>query len=237
VSGSGFFQEAKPWRDHRRGRTPVRTRTRREVRIDGALVTEIFHVLYEDFSTDRNVRVAPSPELTAQEERALLAGELRPDAPVLFTLVSGKLWTDFLSSSTVISNLISFRLVEMLERERVTGWATYRTNVFSRAGALLSADYGGLAVTGRSGPVDDSLSAEVDRLAPKAGGARRVLVGLRFQPGSWDGSDIFLAGGRGFIFVTQRVRELFERERVTNARFKRAEDIERRLPGIISRNG
>jgi hypothetical protein len=84
-------------------------------------VTESFHVLYEDFSTDRNVRVAPSPELTAQEERALLTWELRPDAPVPFTVVSGELWTDILSSSTVTSILISPRLVEVLERERITG--------------------------------------------------------------------------------------------------------------------
>jgi len=40
---------------------------------------------------------------------------------VPFTVVSGELWTDILSSSTVTSILISPRLVEVLERERITG--------------------------------------------------------------------------------------------------------------------
>lgn len=88
--------------------------------------------------------------------------------------------------------------------------------------------YRGLAVTGRCGAIDDSLSAEILLPPPVPGGrAGRALRGLCFPPASWDGSDVFTAEDYAGAFVVNRVKEALEAARVTNVEFSRLSTLER----------
>jgi hypothetical protein len=86
--------------------------------------------------------------------------------------------------------------------------------------------YGGLAVTGRCGNLDDSMSVQVPRIYP--GGIFPVLKGLLFDPASWDGSDFFMPAQRfSFVFVVEAVKKAFERAKIRNVKFTPLDQFER----------
>jgi hypothetical protein len=53
--------------------------------------------------------------------------------------------------------------------------------------------------------------------------------GLYFDPSSWDGSDLFLAGDARFKFVIGAVKRMLEQEKIKNAHFELADTFERRV--------
>jgi hypothetical protein len=88
--------------------------------------------------------------------------------------------------------------------------------------------YHGFAVTGRAGPIDDSLSAEVILPPPTPHGrTRRGLRGACFPAASWDGSDVFACGESSAITVTEAVKRALEEAKATSVAFQRLSEIER----------
>src|SRR5690606_13958786 len=72
------------------------------------------------------------------------------------------------------------------------GWTTWPAEVYGRRGERLEG-YGGLARTGRGGPLDRSLGQRLWREPRAPGGPRfEVLRGYFFDPTPWDGSDKFM---------------------------------------------
>jgi len=113
--------------------------------------------------------------------------------------------------------LMRDRVVELLEREGFTGWGSYPVSIAGKQGNAIS-EYHGLAVSGRCGAIDDSRSVKLDRIFP--GGVFPVLAGLYFDPGTWDGSDLFATqGGSNHIFVVEAVKRALERAKVKNVTF------------------
>jgi hypothetical protein len=123
--------------------------------------------------------------------------------------------------------LVSERFLDVLREHGFTGWTTFPVRVFLHDGSELKG-YSGFAVTGRAGPIDDSLSEEVilPPLVP-SGRARPGLRGACFAPESWDGSDFFACGDSSAITVTETVRQALEAARLSNVAFKRLSEIER----------
>jgi hypothetical protein len=114
----------------------------------------------------------------------------------------------------------------VLEGEGFTGWTTFPVRVDDRG--TQRRDYEGLAVVGRCGAIDDSLSEEILLPPPVAGGrSARALRGLCFPPDSWDGTDVFTAEGRTDVFVVERVKAALELTGITNVGFDRLSEIER----------
>jgi hypothetical protein len=88
--------------------------------------------------------------------------------------------------------------------------------------------YHGLAVTGRCGPIDDSLSDEVVLPPPvPRGRARRALRGICFDSATWDGSDVFTPEGYTASFVVERVKTAVEAAGITNVEFARLSETNR----------
>lgn len=156
----------------------------------------------------------------------LLTGDVRPDLPIRFKCVRKGLEPDILAAGSPTLLLTSARLSELLMRERFSGWTTYEVDISCKPS--LTTKYLGLTVTGRSGPIDDASSEAM--ILPPADPTRRPLRrwrGLFFDPRTWDGSDVFLADGSLWVFVTERVAEAVRSANLSNVELRTASEIER----------
>jgi len=151
-------------------------------------------------------------ELYVEMERAKL-GEGRPrKTPVIRRQMGWKL-CDFIWVSMV--PLIHQRVVDLLALGGVSGWSSYPVKVIDRKGEELDT-YHGLCVVGRCESIYVDRREVVYRDLP--GGRFPYYKGLAFTTDSWDGSDIFTSADHktGFILVTQKVKDLFAKAKVTN---------------------
>jgi len=55
----------------------------------------------------------------------------------------------------------------------------------------------------------------------------KIWMGLYFDEASWDGSDVFRPLGTAHVLVTQRVKDLLEKSKMTNLRFEALTSIEK----------
>jgi hypothetical protein len=152
---------------------------------------------------------------TYREMEVAKRGEGHPSrVPVIHHSMGRKL-CDFIWVSLV--PIIHQRVVDLLTLGGVTGWATYPVQVFDREGVPVPG-YHGLSITGRCESifVDRKRAEVVYRDLP--GGRFPYYKGLHLTTESWDGSDVFTAadGKTGHIVVTEKVRDLFAKARVTN---------------------
>ena len=115
--------------------------------------------------------------------------------------------------------LISERFLDTLLEVRATGWGTYPVRPYDRAGLELPG-YHGLAVTGRAGPIDRSRS-RIELLPPPVPEEQAMYaeIGMYFDPGTWDGSDIFMPEGTLAVCVVERVKQALEERKLTNIEF------------------
>jgi hypothetical protein len=159
---------------------------------------------------------------------ALARGEDLPSDPIEFVRDEGRIACDLIGTTYARPVLVSERFLAVLRQHGFTGWATFPVRVvLDEKGSELDG-YDGFAVTGRAGPIDDGLSEEI-LLPPPVPEGRPApgLRGLCFQPGSWDGSDIFTSEDGASIFVVERVKAALEGAGVTNVEFRRLSEIER----------
>jgi hypothetical protein len=133
---------------------------------------------------------------------------------------------DFVRTTSVWPILVSERVVGILRDSGLTGWQTYPIELFGKVGERIPG-YHGLAVSGRCGPIDDDLSVKFPKIMP--GGVFPYWRGLYFDPTTWDGSDLFMPSGSGWIFVVEAVRRAFAKANVTNVVFTALSDVERIL--------
>lgn len=129
----------------------------------------------------------------------------------------GRRLCDFIWVSLI--PIIHQRVVDLLTLAGTTGWAAYPVQVFDRQGVPVTG-YHGLIITGRcqSMFLDAEHSEVVYEELP--GGRYPYYKGLHITTDSWDGTDIFTAadGKTGWVVVTEKVKELFVKAKVTNVR-------------------
>lgn len=145
----------------------------------------------------------------------------------VFRQCMGSRQYDFVGTTHAVIRLVSSRVVELLHREGVTGWATFDVEVLSKRGMPIEG-YHGLAITGICGSIDNSKSPRVWREPAVSGGNRyQAWLGLYPDLDSWDGSEVFGPPATGYVFVTERVKNLLERHKVTGVRFQKLTETER----------
>lgn len=160
-------------------------------------------------------------------DRALARGEERPVQPIAFVRDEGQTPCDLVGTTYATLVIVSNRFLDVLREHHVSGWTTFPISLLAEDGSELNG-FQGFAVTGRCGPIDDSLSEEALLPPPVPGGrSRRGLRGICFAPESWDGSDIFTPDGTASSFVVGRVKHVLEDAGVTNVAFQRLSEIER----------
>jgi len=159
------------------------------------------------------------------EDIGLVRAEMQLDQPLeVKWAMGGAEPGDVIWTTHAVPILISERVVQLLRTHAFTGWSLYPVSVQNKQRQSAS-HFSGLAVTGRCGNLDHSMSVEVPRIFP--GGVFPVWKGLLFDPTSWDGSDFFMPAQRfGFVFVVEAVKKALERAKVRNLRFTPLDQVE-----------
>lgn len=162
-------------------------------------------------------------------DSSLLRAESAVTLPLVFKHSMGGTPKDLIPTGYPAVKLLSDRVFEILRREQVSGWTTFPVVVHGQDGIVTG--YQGLAVTGRCGPINKSLSGEVWRDPPSPLGRRRLVrMGLYFHPETWDGSDVFVPQNADYVFVVARVKHMLEKAKVRNIMFERLTEVENLLP-------
>ena len=127
----------------------------------------------------------------------------KPQHGVCYRVTSGRRKTDFIGDD--LAPLISEDAYEVFKKYRFSGWSTYPVKIIDRQSNVFPVKYFGLAILGRSGPMD--MTRGVKETFKQKDGKLAILSmdGLFFDLESWDGSDFFVLKDSGFLLVTKRV--------------------------------
>jgi len=182
--------------------------------------------LGEDFALPDAFRGDPT-EGVIEDVFALLGGSEKHSEPIRFeyhysggTAVCDVVWTTFGASV-----LVSDRVVTNLREGHFSGWTTYPVELYDKSRIRIP-DYHGLVVTGRSGAIDRSRSEKVRHPIIPGTKPADFWRGLFFKDDRWDGSDIFLPEGTGYIIVVERVKNALESLSIPNIKFERLDTHE-----------
>jgi hypothetical protein len=133
---------------------------------------------------------------------------------------------DVVWTTLAIPLLVSKRVVEILQRANFSGWRAVPVDLLG-SDVREKFEYFLVSINGRCGPIDRSRSLIVDKVMP--GGIFSYWRGVYFDNNSWDGSDIFMADGKGYIFVLEGVKAALQAAEVKNLEFKQLDTIETRV--------
>jgi hypothetical protein len=175
----------------------------------GALHARLRHGVKDAFAVQRGEEPLPTPAVCDQ--------------------FLGRTPYDLVGTGFVALYLLSERVTEALQREAFTGWKPHPAEIRTRAGELIPG-YHLLIVTGRCGPIDKPGFPRAGSGSPGAHGpAIMTTRGLHFDPNTWDGADIFVPEGAGWIIVVERVRDALKAAKVTNIDLPRVTEVEQVL--------
>lgn len=131
-------------------------------------------------------------------DQSIKIGEFTPEEPFKMKLSEGKRYFDVIRYQDVFNFAISSRFYNILKNEDVSGWNAYKIDIKDS-----DKEYFGFQVTGKSDNI----------FRPKGKG---FVTGQNFDYSSWDGSDFFCPEGTMLIFCTQKVKDLFISNDITN---------------------
>lgn len=142
-----------------------------------------------------------------------MRGEFQIPPPMQFSRNMGHKMYDAIHGSDMGVQLFHNRFFDALRNEGVTG--------FDSLPALISLenksidDYSCLIVKGRADNIDYYKGEVIDKGPIVPGGTSIVIKkGIYFD--SWDGSDIFLLEGKLYILITQKVKDIVDKLKLTN---------------------
>jgi len=148
--------------------------------------------------------------------------------PVVFKEGSygGKKIQDIIDTTSVSLYLISDKLKNILIENSFTGWKIYPVRLFDRKENEIMG-YSGFSVTGRC---DVKIKYRKDsivekQLAPNAP-ISRFYKGQNIDFTKWDGSDFFITKDNIGFIITEKVKEILLKHKLTNIRVRNIKDIE-----------
>lgn len=169
----------------------------------------------------RCLHVAPrSQELLERDSNGenrdylLMTGRWKPDFMLEFAQDSGSLACDFVSTTLGFLNLISPKVMQLLDNIGATGWDAAPASIRMKSGEIIGG-YGVLMITGKCGPIRRDLARPEQRRQP-GGHFDTNWIGLYFDLDKWDGSDIFCPLGTAHQIARERVILACKRAGITN---------------------
>lgn len=122
-----------------------------------------------------------------------------------FKVDKGKKAYDLIEYCDPINFAISEKLKRVLEENKITGWYCYPIFIDG-----IDDKYYGFHIEGKGGEVTNrDGDGDVPMFEP-----------VQFNCSNWDGSDIFYLKGTGIKVCTQKVKDLLEKEKITNIDIK-----------------
>ncbi len=167
-------------------------------------------------------------DLKIRIDKNIPKGELRFIVNPCF----GKKFWDVVTAGQGLLLGISGRVVKLLQDNNITGCKFYPITINDHE----DLSYYLLTITGRCGAFDISKSKVMETIEypesviqnsniviPK--GKFSIMKGFHFPLESWDGSDFFTPEGGGDIIVTERVKDLLKKHKVTNVVLENIKDM------------
>ena len=145
--------------------------------------------------------------------------------PIIFKQSSGKKWTDVLNPNSVSMYVVSQRFIELLEENNITGWKSYPIKILDKEDKEISG-YVGFSLIGKCGPVDYLKSEVYEKQLVPNGTKNKYYKGLHVGWAEWDGSDFFIPEGSLNIIVTEKVRQVIKKHKITNIVLQSLADYE-----------
>lgn len=131
-------------------------------------------------------------------EQDLLLGKYVPSEPLKTKVSEGKNYYDIVRFQDPFNFAISEKVLNLLNNNSISGWSIFEILI-----ADARSSYYGFQVTGKCG--------ELKR--PKKPG---FVVGCEFEYSTWDETDVFAPQNTASVFCTQKVKDIFEHNKVTN---------------------
>jgi len=184
-----------------------------------------FDFLFEVTEPD-SLRFFRANLLLAEDEFFVTRGDVSPNEPVTAHWYMGRgKPEDIVWTGHVATVLVSERIHSIFLEHGISGWSSYRVSLHGKNAEPISG-YFGLVINGRCGAIDNSKSQQISKRFPAKNS--KVWKGIFFDPSSWDGSDLFMPSGRnGWIFATNDVKQVIEKEKIKNIAFNPLGEVER----------
>jgi len=181
--------------------------------------TALFHSLEEN---QRGMGLRASIPV---DSMALFRGLTQPVEPIPFHYNHGSVPSDLIMCGAPWFLLMSGPFRQVLEAGGFTGWSTYPVAPSGRKGVPIEG-YLGLAITGRAGLPQWQLAERSTKRYVERGPEVPMLRGLHFDMETWDGSDMFVLGDKGYIIVADAVAKALTAARMRNVRLTRLSEYE-----------
>lgn len=141
-----------------------------------------------------------------------------------FGIQTGKVSYDIAWTNSVPEVCISSRLIEVLSRNKITGWRVYPIELLDPK-KIVTTEYFLFQVEGPNYVLDKSRMQLVYKEPIFEGGKPHYKYkGYYFNDSEYSGKDIFLI--RGSIFIKEHVKKILEKEKVRNIRITPILDVE-----------
>jgi hypothetical protein len=182
---------------------------------------------FYDFGSDLKSYCLQVSATEIRDEIPFVYGEVIVTHPVVFRYHSGGRVYDLVETGWASLYLLSDRVISALHQHQITGWKTYPATVYDKKSNLVPG-FSIFAVTGRAGPIDNSMSEIIQKDPPvPEGNPYQVRKGRYFDLSTWDGSDIFILKNSLAIVVTEKVKNVLAPLKPKNIRLQPITDIER----------
>ena len=155
-----------------------------------------------DVGGDREFRVGlPTGGGSVRDERSYFLGRAEPPGELTYRHKMGpRVPGDVVSATWVATSFLRRQILEDMREAGLTGWSSIPTRIV--VGEEEVVGFERLVVTGRSGPIDKRSGERTMVQFP--GGMFEHLRGVRIDDSSWDGSDLFIAGGAVELVGSER---------------------------------
>ncbi|MEQ9263610.1 MAG: hypothetical protein RLN81_00190 [Balneolaceae bacterium] len=133
---------------------------------------------------------------------------------------------DYIPTTYVSLHLFSNKIFEELEKNNFSGFRKVPINLKDGNSNNIEG-YSLLTVTGKCGKTfKDEKTIQTLPPITEFGKAMDHYIGIFFDVDTWDGSDFFMPEETGFIFFTERVKEVLLKLNISNLTITNIKDIE-----------
>ncbi len=139
------------------------------------------------------------------------AGEVTYTKTIATKIAMGKRQCDMLAFNDGVNKVLSDEIIALLKQNNITGWKTYPVEIRG-----VKKSYHGFQVTGRSGELIEPEKQSDDDFS---------YTGVKFDPESWDGSDIFFPMGTNLPIITKKLRDILLLQKFSNLEVKHIKEF------------
>ena len=137
------------------------------------------------------------------------------EAPSTYMIRKGDTWADVLFTNS-LNLVVSERFKDLLQG--FEGISFFPVNILTNNLHTVKVNYFNMIVRGKCGKIINELSRNELSTRIPSGPVFMKKLGLYFDTATWDKSDFFVPSETMFIFITKKVKEVIEENKLTNVR-------------------